>query len=91
MSATIRSGYFTPLLFLLVAVATAILGSYFFMLQDFSADTTLLFTRYTARVSFMFFLPVFALGALHQLYPTDLSRALMGRRRQLGLAFAAAH
>ncbi|MBO6565038.1 MAG: hypothetical protein JJ956_09870 [Pseudomonadales bacterium] len=91
MSATIRSGYFTPLLFLLVAAATAILGSFFFMLQNFSADTTLLFTRYTARVSFMFFLPVFALGALHQHYPTDLGRALMGRRRQLGLAFAAAH
>lgn len=82
---------FTPLLFAAVILAGVLLSVWYFLLQGMTADTTLLFTRYTARVSFLFFLPVFALGALHQLYPTDVSRSLMGKRRQLGLAFAAAH
>lgn len=91
MTAVVRSGAFTPLLFTSVALAAALLGIWFFLLQGVTPESTLLFTRYTARVSFFFFLPVFALGAVHQLFPTNVSRALMGKRRQLGLAFAAAH
>lgn len=91
MSAIARSGVFTPLLFSLVVLSGVLLSAWYFLLHGVTSDTTLLFTRYTARVSFFFFLPVFALGALHRLYPTEMSRVLIGKRRQLGLAFAAAH
>ena len=56
-----------------------------------SEHSALLFTRYTARLSFLFFLPVFTLHALQVLVPTIPGRALLKKRRQLGLAFAFAH
>lgn len=39
----------------------------------------------------MFFLPVFAVSSIHALAPSAISRSLMKKRRQLGLAFALAH
>ncbi|MGA1189387.1 MAG: hypothetical protein ACO3UV_08435, partial [Pseudomonadales bacterium] len=56
-----------------------------------------LFTRYTARLAFFFFLPVFTLGALNQLMALNLLmkvgfvKALRPKRRLLGLTFGAAH
>ena len=50
-----------------------------------------LFTRYTARLAFFFFLPVFILGALNQLMKVGFVKALRPKRRLLGLTFGAAH
>ncbi len=86
-----RDGWFTPSLFTLVLLATSGLSAYFFLLGSFSEDSALLFTRYTARLSFFLFLPVFALSAWHRFFPSRASRLLMRHRRQLGLAFAFAH
>src|SRR5262245_53298540 len=47
--------------------------------------------RYTARVSFLFFVPVFYARAWHQLRPSAASRWAVRNRRYLGLAFATAH
>ena len=86
-------GWFTPLLFLAVLAGGALLAYRYLLPLDgpLDQDSTLLFTRYTARLSFFLFLPVFALSAWHHLWPSGVSRFLLGRRRQLGLAFALAH
>ncbi len=47
--------------------------------------------RYTARVSFLIFMPVYVASAWYRLAPGTASRALMRRRRAAGLAFATAH
>lgn len=47
--------------------------------------------RWTARVSFMIFLPVYVASAWYRLAPSGPARGLMRRRRALGLAFATAH
>jgi DMSO/TMAO reductase YedYZ heme-binding membrane subunit len=47
--------------------------------------------RYTARLSFLFFVPVFYARAWHQLRPSTASRWTVRNRRYLGLAFATAH
>jgi sulfoxide reductase heme-binding subunit YedZ len=47
--------------------------------------------RYTARFSFLVFLPVFVASAWNRLAPSALSKAVLRRRRALGLAFATAH
>ena len=49
------------------------------------------FVRYTARLAFLLFLPVFVLGALTQLTDIGLAKALRPKRRLLGLTFGAAH
>lgn len=48
-------------------------------------------TRYTARVSFLFFLPVFTLSALSHFVRHPAVLALRPRRRQLGITFGIAH
>ena len=48
-------------------------------------------TRYTARVSFLFFLPVFTLSALSHFVRHPAVLALRPRRRQLGITFGVAH
>lgn len=77
----------------LMALAAGLsLGIAVWLLSDgLTEHSTLLFTRYTARLSFMFFLPVFTLHAIQVLLPTILGRALLKKRRQLGLAFAFVH
>ncbi len=47
--------------------------------------------RWTARVSFLIFLPVYVASAWYRLAPGEVSRGLMRRRRAMGLAFATAH
>ena len=61
------------------------------VLPGVDETTALLYTRYTARVSFLFFLPVFTGRALQVLFTSGFTRQLVRRRRQLGLAFALAH
>ncbi|MCW5889853.1 MAG: hypothetical protein KIT14_04810 [bacterium] len=47
--------------------------------------------RWTARVSFLLFMPVYVASAWYRLAPGAASRGLMRRRRAAGLAFATAH
>jgi len=47
--------------------------------------------RYTARLSFLLFLPVYAASSWNRLWPSAASRFAMRRRRALGLSFATAH
>jgi sulfoxide reductase heme-binding subunit YedZ len=47
--------------------------------------------RYSARFSFLVFMPVYVARAWHALAPSRASRAALANRRALGLAFAAAH
>jgi DMSO/TMAO reductase YedYZ heme-binding membrane subunit len=47
--------------------------------------------RYTARLAFLLFLPVYAASAWHRLAASEASRFLLRRRRSFGLAFATGH
>lgn len=47
--------------------------------------------RYTARLSFLLFLPVYVASSWNQLAPSVAARFAFKRRRSLGLAFATAH
>jgi DMSO/TMAO reductase YedYZ heme-binding membrane subunit len=47
--------------------------------------------RYSARVSFLLFLPVYVASAWHRLARSAASRFVVEQRRALGLAFATAH
>jgi DMSO/TMAO reductase YedYZ heme-binding membrane subunit len=55
------------------------------------AEGLRLAARYTARFSFLLFLPVFVASAWHGLAPSAASRFALRRRRALGLGFASAH
>lgn len=56
-----------------------------------AVDGWRLAARWTARVSFLLFAPVYVASAWYRLAPGTASRALMRRRRAAGLAFATAH
>lgn len=64
-----------------------------FGLADATYDATpwQLAARYTARLAFLLFLPVYVASSWHRLAPSAATRWLMRRRRSLGLAFATAH
>ncbi len=64
-----------------------------FGLADATPDATAwqLAARYTARLAFLLFLPVYVASSWHRLAPSAATRWLMRRRRSLGLAFAIAH
>jgi len=47
--------------------------------------------RYTARLAFLLFMPVYVASAWNRLAPSAGSRWVMKRRRSLGLAFATTH
>jgi methionine sulfoxide reductase heme-binding subunit len=47
--------------------------------------------RYTARLSFIFFLITYMAAPLYQLYDTSITRFLRRHRRNSGLSFALAH
>jgi methionine sulfoxide reductase heme-binding subunit len=47
--------------------------------------------RYTARLAFSIFVPVYVASSWHRLAPSAASRFVVQRRRSLGLAFATAH
>jgi methionine sulfoxide reductase heme-binding subunit len=55
------------------------------------AEQANLAARWTARAAFPFFLVAYAASSLLRLWPSQLTKALMRRRRQWGLAFALAH
>lgn len=47
--------------------------------------------RYTARASFLLFLPVFLASALYRLFPGHYTKSLYANRRRNGLSFALVH
>ncbi len=64
-----------------------------FGLADATPDATAwqLAARYTARLAFLLFLPVYVASSWHRLAPSAATRWLMRRRRSLCLVFATAH
>jgi methionine sulfoxide reductase heme-binding subunit len=56
-----------------------------------SAEQANLAARWTARAAFPLFLIAYSASSLLRLWPSDLSRLIMWRRRQWGLGFALAH
>lgn len=55
------------------------------------SDDALLAARWTARAALPLFLIAYLASSLYRVAPNDISRALLRRRRQWGLAFALAH
>jgi DMSO/TMAO reductase YedYZ heme-binding membrane subunit len=47
--------------------------------------------RATARVSFLFFLPVYAASSARRLWPSSATRWMLANRRYLGVSFFVAH
>lgn len=56
-----------------------------------AAEQAGLAARWTARAALPFFLIAYAASSALRLWPGDLTRAIMRRRRQWGLGFALAH
>lgn len=78
-----------PLLIALGAgVLTIALG---FAVGADALEQARLAARWTARASFLIFLVVYCAPAASRLFPSPLTRAVVKRRRQWGLAFALAH
>jgi methionine sulfoxide reductase heme-binding subunit len=61
------------------------------MLGANPADQANLAARWTARLALPFFFVAYAASSLLRMWPSDLTKTLMRRRRQWGLAFALAH
>jgi methionine sulfoxide reductase heme-binding subunit len=79
----------TPLLLaLLFGLAAVAMG---IAIGATPAEQANLAARWTARAAFPFFLIAYAASSLLRLWPGELTRAIMRRRRQWGLAFALAH
>jgi methionine sulfoxide reductase heme-binding subunit len=60
-------------------------------LGEASAEQANLAARWTARAALPFFLIAYSASSLLRLWPNDVTRAFMRRRRQWGLGFALAH
>ncbi len=87
----IPAARFTLLLFPGILLVGAALAFWLYQLHGWTETGTLLFTRYTARLSFVLFLPVFMAKSLQIWWPTRVTSQLVRSRRQWGLAFALAH
>lgn len=79
-----------PLCGAIAVLAGALLAQAVLAAAD-PAEGWRLAARYTARFSFLCFLPVYIASAWHRLAPGDVSRWMMKNRRSLGLGFATAH
>jgi methionine sulfoxide reductase heme-binding subunit len=79
----------TPLLLGLIAGLGAIAAA--FVAGGSSADVALHAARWTARTALPLFLVAYLASSLVRLWPGEISRALVRRRRQWGLGFALAH
>jgi len=78
-----------PFFAVLLAVAAIVAGS--LAAFDTAPEIWQHITRYTARLSFLIFVIVFASGALAALFPSATTRWLRRNRRYTGLSFALAH
>ncbi len=61
------------------------------VMGEASAEKANLAARWTARAALPFFLIAYSASSLLRLWPNDVTRAFMRRRRQWGLGFALAH
>ena len=73
------------------AIAATLVALYGYMTAVAPDERWLLAARYTARLAFPIFILVFIASSWHRLSPSRISRAIVRRRRALGLAFATAH
>ena len=60
-------------------------------LVDSTDDKTLLWARYTARISFFFFTVSFLASSIHYFLSNSLTSFIRNNRRHIGLSFALAH
>lgn len=80
--------------FRIVAVATLVLLAHFgtvVSLYGTGEEGLRVLVRATARISFLFFLPVYIASSARRLWPTPTTRFLLRNRRYLGLSFFVAH
>jgi len=75
------------LVLLLEAALLAAVGGHW----GWTAEGALLWARYTARLSFLLFLPPFLASALAYWLKSNPARQMLKHRRSLGLGFALAH
>ncbi|MFT6750970.1 MAG: sulfoxide reductase heme-binding subunit YedZ [Candidatus Azotimanducaceae bacterium] len=85
-----RANFLLPALGAVMLVSTP-LFVWQVVLQDLNETTALLYTRYTAHISFLFFLTVFLAKPFQVLRPSTFTSRWLKNRRDLGLAFALAH
>lgn len=78
-----------PLLIGLTAGLFAVAMAFLFAAD--APERALLAARWTARAALPVFLVTYLASSLVRLHPTDLTKAVMRRRRQWGLGFAIAH
>ena len=69
----------------LLAIAMA------FLVSPDASERALLAARWTARAALPVFLITYLASSMVRIWPTDLTKAVMRRRRQWGLGFALAH
>ena len=60
-------------------------------LMETAEDKSLLWARYTARISFFFFLISFIAGSIHYFFSNAFTRSIKSNRRYIGLSFALTH
>jgi methionine sulfoxide reductase heme-binding subunit len=76
--------------FILALTASALAVALALTIDGDAATQANMAARWTARAAFPFFLIAFSAGSVSRLWPGALTAALVRRRRQWGLAFAAA-
>ena len=76
--------------FLFVILLSIILIVWLFLVNS-TDDKTLLWARYTARISFFLFVVSFIAGSIHYFLSNSLTRFIRNNRRYIGLSFALAH
>jgi sulfoxide reductase heme-binding subunit YedZ len=70
------------------AVGVAALLAFCFGTEAPVREQLVLLNRYLARLSFLFFIPIYAASPLRVWRPNDTTRRLVGIRRSLGLGYA---
>ena len=76
---------------LLAATTLSIALMLCLFLMETAEDKSLLWARYTARISFFFFLISFIAGSIHYFFSNAFTRSIKSNRRYIGLLFALTH
>jgi len=76
--------------FLLVTFVSILLLVWLLFIAS-SGDSFLLWARYSARISFFFFVVSFSADSLHYFFSNSLTGFVRNQRRYIGLSFALAH
>jgi methionine sulfoxide reductase heme-binding subunit len=76
---------------IVASLLAALACGYGLALGGWSAEGATLAARYSARVSFYWFMAAWAASSLTRHWPGGWRRTLLARRRAVGLGFAAAH